>query len=175
MHFWRCKNFGAGGKGASTRVFKLCIKRNFSWILPLYTSFYYLCFSFYYLCFSFYYLCFSFYYLCLGVACCMHFWQNDRGLSRATALTQVWNGHHIKSQYTKLTLEKKSLTLLLPGFKLATFWSRVWRSNEVGGGWLCCCAGIVWEPIRKGAHTQLVREHSASPLSSLGHCGPILA
>ena len=33
-----------------------------------------------------------------------------------------------KSQHTKSTLEKKILLLLLLGFELATFWSRVWRS-----------------------------------------------
>ena len=27
-------------------------------------------------------------------------------------------------------------------------------------GWLCRCAGTVWKPIWKRAHTQLVREHS---------------
>ena len=32
-----------------------------------------------------------------------------------------------KSQHTKLTLVKKILPLLLPGFKVATFWSRVQR------------------------------------------------
>ena len=35
-----------------------------------------------------------------------------------------------KSQYTKLTLEKKILPPLPPGFELATFPSRVWRSNQ---------------------------------------------
>ena len=34
--------------------------------------------------------------------------------------------------------------------------------NEVGVGWPCRCPDIVWEPIRKRAHTQLVREHSAT-------------
>ena len=29
-------------------------------------------------------------------------------------------------------------------------------------GWLCRCAGIVWEPIRNRAHMQLVREHSVT-------------
>ena len=35
-----------------------------------------------------------------------------------------------KSQYTKLTLEKKILPPLLPGLELATFRSRVGRSNQ---------------------------------------------
>ena len=35
-----------------------------------------------------------------------------------------------KSQHTKLTLEKKLLQPLLLGFKLATFWSRVWHLNQ---------------------------------------------
>ena len=28
--------------------------------------------------------------------CNLHFWQNDQGLSHATAVTQGWNGHQIK-------------------------------------------------------------------------------
>ena len=35
-----------------------------------------------------------------------------------------------KSQHTKLTLEKKILPPLLPGFELTTFRSRVWRSYQ---------------------------------------------
>ena len=46
---------------------------------------------------------------CLGVICHLHFWQNDRGLLRATAVRRGWNRHRIKSQYTKLTPEKKIL------------------------------------------------------------------
>ena len=38
--------------------------------------------------------------------------------------------HCDKSQHTKLTLEKKVLPLLLPGFELATFWSGVWRFTK---------------------------------------------
>ena len=29
-------------------------------------------------------------------------------------------------------------------------------------GWLCCCPGIVWELIRRRAHTQLIRKHSVT-------------
>ena len=35
-------------------------------------------------------------YACLGVTCHLHFWQNDRGLLRATAVTRGWNGHRIR-------------------------------------------------------------------------------
>ena len=35
-----------------------------------------------------------------------------------------------KSHHTKLTQEKKLLQPLLPGFKLATFWSQVQRSYQ---------------------------------------------
>ena len=35
------------------------------------------------------------------------------------------------SQHTKLTLDKKILPLILPGFELATFRSRVLRSNRL--------------------------------------------
>ena len=38
--------------------------------------------------------------------------------------------------------------------------------NEVGVGWLCRCEGIVWEPTKKRAHTQLVREHSVTVVSA---------
>ena len=38
--------------------------------------------------------------------------------------------------------------------------------NEVGVGWLCRSAGIVCEPIRKRAHTQLVRERSSAVVSA---------
>ena len=46
-------------------------------------------------------------YACLAVACHLHFWQHDRGLLRATAVTRGWNGYRNKSQHIKLTLEKK--------------------------------------------------------------------
>ena len=41
-----------------------------------------------------------------------------------------------KSQHTQLTLEKKILPPLLPGFELATFRSRVRRSHQQAPGWL---------------------------------------
>ena len=33
---------------------------------------------------------------CLGITCHLHFWQNDRGLLRATVVTRGWNGHRIR-------------------------------------------------------------------------------
>ena len=67
--------------------------------------------------------------VCLAVTSHLHFWQNDQDLLCATAETQGWNGHQNKSQYKKLTQEKKILLLLLPGFKPATFQSWVWDST----------------------------------------------
>ena len=32
-------------------------------------------------------------YACLAVTCHLHFWQNDRDLSRAIAVTRGWNGY----------------------------------------------------------------------------------
>ena len=32
-------------------------------------------------------------YACLTVTCHLHFWQNDRDLLRATAVTRGWNGY----------------------------------------------------------------------------------
>ena len=66
----------------------------------------------------------------LVVNCHPHFWQNDRGLLRATAVTRGWNGYRNKSQHRKLTLEKKILPPLLQGFEPTTFWSRARRSNH---------------------------------------------
>ena len=35
----------------------------------------------------------------LAVTCHPHFWQNDRGISGATAVTRGWNGYRNKSQH----------------------------------------------------------------------------
>ena len=40
-------------------------------------------------------------YACLAVTCHLHFWQNDRDLLRATAVTQGCNGYRSKSQHRK--------------------------------------------------------------------------
>ena len=40
------------------------------------------------------------------------------------------------------------------------------RPSGVGMGWLCCCPGIVWEPVRKQADTQIVRKHLATVVSA---------
>ena len=69
-------------------------------------------------------------YACLAVTCHLHFWQNDRDLSRATAVTRGWNGYRNKSQHRKSTLEKKILPPLQQGFEPETFQSRVRRSNR---------------------------------------------
>ena len=47
-------------------------------------------------------------YACLGVLCHRHFWQNDRGLLRATAVTRWWNGHRIKSTHKVNSGEENS-------------------------------------------------------------------
>ena len=66
----------------------------------------------------------------LAVTYHLHFWQNDRDLLCATAVTRGWNGNRNKSQHRKLTLEKKTLPPLLQGFEPTTFQSRVRRSNH---------------------------------------------
>ena len=45
-------------------------------------------------------------YACLAVTCHLRFWQDDRGLLRATAVTLGWNGYRIVGASKK----KKSLT-----------------------------------------------------------------
>ena len=69
-------------------------------------------------------------YVCLAVTCHLHFWQNDRDLLCATAVTWGWNGYRNKSLHRKLTLKKNILPPLLLGLEPGTFWSRVWRSNH---------------------------------------------
>ena len=69
-------------------------------------------------------------YACLAVTCHLHFWQNDRNLLRAIAVTRGWNGYRNKSQTRKSTQEKKIFQPLLQGFEPATFQSRVRRSNH---------------------------------------------
>ena len=69
-------------------------------------------------------------YACSAVTCHLHFWQNDRDLLRATAVTRGWNGYQNKSQYRKSTLKKKILPPLKQGFEPATFQSRVQCSNH---------------------------------------------
>ena len=66
---------------------------------------------------------------CLGVTCHLHFWQNDRGLLHATAVTQGWNRHRV-SVSTQSWLEKKILLPHLLGFEHTTFQSEVRRSNK---------------------------------------------
>ena len=50
-------------------------------------------------------------YACLAVTCHLRFWQSDRGLLRATAVTRGWNGYRNKGQHRKLILEKKILQI----------------------------------------------------------------
>ena len=67
----------------------------------------------------------------LAVTCHVHFWQNDRGLLRATAVTRGWNRYRNKSRHRKLTLEKNILPPLLQGFEPATFPSRIRRYSHM--------------------------------------------
>ena len=83
-------------------------------------------------------------YACLAVTCHLHFWQNDRDLLRATAVTVGWNGYRNKSQHRKLTLEKKILPPLQQGFEPATFQSRVAGSLSDYGLWNAC---NVWRNV----------------------------
>ena len=76
-----------------------------------------------------------------------------------------------KSQHTKLTLEKKFLPPLLPGFELATFRSRVRRSYQQATSVTRCSTGNMWPyPPKRGIlivsmkfwFLQTCKEHSFS-------------
>ena len=84
-------------------------------------------------------------YACLAVTCHLHFWHNDRGLLRATAVTRRWNGYRNKSQHRKSTLEKKILPPLQQGFEPATFQSRVRRSNH--NSWIVTSVNHTGSPL----------------------------
>ena len=66
--------------------------------------------------------------VCLAVTCHLHFWQNDRDLLCAIAVTWRWNGDWNTSQHRKLTPEKKILLLFLRGFEPGTFQTWLCRS-----------------------------------------------
>ena len=68
--------------------------------------------------------------VCLAVTCHLSapFWQNGRNLLSATAVIRGWKEYRNKSQYRKLTLEKKILPLFLQGLEPGTFQSRVHSS-----------------------------------------------
>ena len=70
-------------------------------------------------------------------------------------------------RYRSGTLKKKK-TVVLPQMQVAGYTlTRIhpWP-NEVGVVWLCLCPGIVWETIRRRAHTKLVREQSVTVVSA---------
>ena len=46
--------------------------------------------------------------VCSAVTCHLHFWQNDRDLLRATAVTRGWNGYRKSAQKVDPAEEKKS-------------------------------------------------------------------
>ena len=58
---------------------------------------------------------------CLAVTCHLHFWQNDRDLLRATAVTRGWNGYRNRSRHKKVDPGEKILPPLLQGLEPATF------------------------------------------------------
>ena len=112
-------------------------------------------------------------YACLAVTCHLHFWQNDRGLLRATVLTWGWNGYRNKSQHRKLTLEKKILPLLQQGFEPATFRSQVRCSNHRAipaphGG--KASEDSTWLPMRWGSTKQQSNTQSAHPMECICRC-----
>ena len=100
-------------------------------------------------------------YVCLALTCHLHFWQNDRDLLHATAVTRGWNRYRNKSWHRKSTLEKKILPLLLQGFEPATIQSRVWRSNHWAISCVMFCTALSYillhcTALHCNLHTNLV-------------------
>ena len=70
-------------------------------------------------------------YACLAVTCHLHFWQDDRDLLRATAVTQGWNGYRNRSQHRSWLWRRKfSRRSRRDSNPATTFQSRVRRSNH---------------------------------------------
>ena len=51
----------------------------------------------------------------VALTCHLHFWQNDRDLLLATAVTRGWKSYRDQSQHRILTPEKRNVPLFLPG------------------------------------------------------------
>ena len=93
---------------------------------------------------------------------------------------QRWENFLLQSQLCVLTLIRCLFHPLLPQWhvkdpshfaksaggrlRLSTY-IQLWPT-EVGVSWQLRCPGIVWEPIWKRAHMQLVREHSTTVVSA---------
>ena len=69
-------------------------------------------------------------YACLAVTCHLNFWQNDRDLLRATAVTRRWNGYRNKVSTESRPRKRKFSSRFCRGLEPATFQSRVRRSNH---------------------------------------------
>ena len=52
-------------------------------------------------------------YACLTVTCHLHFWQNDRDLLRATAVTRGWNGGKVLQTVTVIRMSVATVTASL--------------------------------------------------------------
>ena len=52
-------------------------------------------------------------YACLAVICRLRFWQDDRGLLRATAVIRGWNGYQNKSQHMVINFRKQETNIPL--------------------------------------------------------------
>ena len=78
---------------------------------------------------------------CLAVTCHPHFWQNDRGLLRATAVTRGWNGYWNESTQKVGPGEENSPAAPAGIQKPMTFRSQVRRSNHwaIPTPWLIPC------------------------------------
>ena len=108
-------------------------------------------------------------YACLAVTCHLHFWQNNRDLLRATAVTRGWNGYRNKSQHRKLALEIFFIPPLLQGLEPATFRSRIRRSNHWGIPALVLSAHATFSHLHKDGH-KCVWSSVALPVSVFCRC-----
>ena len=116
-------------------------------------------------------------YACLAVTCHLHFWRNDRGLLRATAVTWGWNGYQNKSQHRKLTLEKKIRSSTRARPILVRFFDRKKRDSVIISRRNLKNKGIVIGEDLTYANYQVFRkasEHSAT-MSVWSSNGKILA
>ena len=107
-------------------------------------------------------------YVCLAVTCHLHFWQNDRDLLRAIAVTQGWNGYRNKSQHMRCLL-----TFLLRSSSLRSS-SRLRCSSCCLRRSSSCClrrssSSSCWR-LRSASSASRAAESSSSAAGAAGSC-----
>ena len=80
-------------------------------------------------------------YACLAVTCHLRFWQNDRGLLRATAVTRGWNGYRNSSSSSLF------VCLFVCCFRVELILS---KDSQSGNRGVLICNLMQWKKLLRG-------------------------